>query len=69
MYTPTTYDFITTTPALQLARGFFEEEKKSFCYQNALGYSWRCKFFTPNPRSQSSDRSLLRHDKPSKFKK
>jgi hypothetical protein len=39
----TTSEFTITTPALQLARAFFEAKENIF-FQNALGYSWRCKF-------------------------
>jgi hypothetical protein len=39
---PTTFTFTTATPALCWASSFFN--RIFFCFQNAQGYSWRCKF-------------------------
>jgi hypothetical protein len=41
---PTTSESTTTTPALWQAGAFLEAEEDVFGFQNALGYSWRCKF-------------------------
>jgi hypothetical protein len=41
---PTTSEFTATTTALSKARAFLKGDENIFCFENALGYSWRCKF-------------------------
>jgi hypothetical protein len=46
---PSTLDSTTTTPDVYNARcvlgeSIFRSRRNYFCFQNALGYSWRCNF-------------------------
>jgi hypothetical protein len=45
---PTTFEFTATTPALYIVGySVFQSRRKYFCFQNELGYPWRCKNLQP----------------------